>query len=163
MSYDLMVFRKEAAPKVRNDFMEWFRAQVTWSEDHSYNDPANSSPELRDWFMEMIESFPSLNGPFASFEYDNPRIADYCIGRDVIYVAFTWSVPEQAYDKMYELAKKHGVGFFDVSNDDGDILFPENGTLKSIDNGPGKNIVIPEIIKQIRLQDKKSKPWWKFW
>jgi hypothetical protein len=165
MSYDLMVFKGEAAPKVRKDFMEWFAIQAEWSEGHSYDDPANTSPELRNWFMEMIKTFPAMNGPFANNDDDDDDylISDYCIGRDVIYVAFAWSVAEQAYDKMVELAKKHGVGFFDVSNDDGDILFPENGELKGVDEGPGKNIVIPDVIKEVWAHNKKQKPWWKFW
>lgn len=140
MSYDLMVFRKEAAPKTRADFMKWYQEQTKWKEEHDYNDPANTSIELRNWFMEMIQTFPAMNGLFASEDADNPNISDYSIGKDVIYVAFAWSLAEQAYNKMLELAEKHEVGFFDVSSDNGDILFPENGKLKPID-----------------------KPWWKFW
>ena len=155
MSYDLMVFRKEAAPKARTDFMKWYQDQTEWTEEHSYNDPANTSAELRNWFMEMIQTFPAMNGPLASDDDDNSNVSDYSIGKDVIYVAFAWSLAEQAYNKMLELAEKHGVGFFDASSDNGDILFPDNGKLKSIDY-PNKNY-------DSSTTGLETKPWWKFW
>ncbi|MEZ5052877.1 MAG: hypothetical protein R2767_10985 [Chitinophagales bacterium] len=155
MSYDLMVFRKEAAPKTRTDFMKWYQDQTEWTEEHSYDDPANTSTELRNWFMEMTQTFPAMNGPFASDDDDNPNVSDYSIGKDVIYVAFAWSLAEQAYTTMLKLAEKHGVGFFDVSSDNGDILFPDNGKLKAIDNTTTNS--------NNSTGEKESKPWWKFW
>lgn len=50
------------------------------------------------------------------------RLTDYCIGRDVIYAAFSWSLAKEACEKMKQLAKQHCVGFFDVSSDDGDMV-----------------------------------------
>lgn len=134
MSYDLMVFKKDAAPKNKTAFMNWYRKQVEWREEHSYDDPANSSEELRNWFMEMIKTFPPMNGPLSNDEDENDNVTDYSVGRDVIYAAFSWSLAEQAYTTMKELAAKHAVGFFDVSADDGDIYFPENGKLVPIEN-----------------------------
>jgi hypothetical protein len=157
MSYDLMVFRKEAAPKTRTDFMKWYEDQTEWTEEHSYDDPANTSPELRNWFMEMIQTFPAMNGPFASEDDDNLNVSDYSIGKDVIYVAFAWSLAEQAYNKMVELAEKHGVGFFDVSSDNGDILFPDNRKLKPIDNPTNNSNGSTVAVVQ------ENKPCWKFW
>lgn len=150
-----MVFKKEAAPKTRTDFMKWYQDQTEWTEEHSYDDPANTSTELRNWFLEMTQTFPAMNGPFASDDDDNPNVSDYCVGKDVIYVAFAWSLAEEAYNKMLELAEKHGVGFFDVSSDNGDILFPDNGKLKPIDN--------PTNNSNSSIGGQKSKPWWKFW
>ena len=155
MSYDLMVFRKQAAPKTRADFMKWYEEQTEWTEEHSYDDPANTSPELRNWFMEMIQTFPAMNGPFANDDDNNPNVSDYCVGKDVIYVAFAWSLAEDAYKTMLKLAEKHGVGFFDASSDNGDILFPDNGKLKPIDN--------PTINSNGLSGGQENKPWWKFW
>ena len=155
MSYDLMVFRKEAAPKTRAEFMKWYEDQTEWTEEHSYDDPANTSPELRNWFMEMIQIFPAMNGPFASDDDDNPNVSDYSVGKDVIYVAFAWSLAEQAYNKMLELSEKHGVGFFDVSSDNGDIFIPDNGKLKPIDH--------PSNNSNRSTSGLENKPWWKFW
>ncbi|MBK9457358.1 MAG: hypothetical protein IPO24_18120 [Bacteroidetes bacterium] len=34
------------------------RLQTEWKEEHSYNDPTNTLVELRNWFMDMIQTFP---------------------------------------------------------------------------------------------------------
>ena len=146
MSYDLMVFRKEAAPKTKAAFMNWYQNQTKWSEDHSYDDPANTSENLKNWFMEMKDILPAMNGPFASDNIDDDNVTDYCIGKDVIYAAFSWLRTKLAYNKTIELAAKHQVGFFDTSGN-GDILIPdENGKLLPIEG-----------------IDKRNKAWWKFW
>ena len=124
MSYDLMVFDPEAAPRDREEFMRWYRAQTEWSEDHSYDDPRVTIPALAGWFAEISEAFPPMNGPGASDDYDNPRLTDYSIGRSVIYVAFAWSEADAAFETVRRLAIEHEVGFFDVSADEGEIRFP---------------------------------------
>lgn len=42
MSYDLMVFRQESAPKNEKAFMDWYNRQTEWTENHSYDDPENT-------------------------------------------------------------------------------------------------------------------------
>jgi hypothetical protein len=142
MSYDLMVFRNDSAPRKTNEFMDWYLEQTEWAEEHSYDDPANTSDELRNWFMEIIITFPAMNGPFASEDYENPNLSDYCIGKDVIYVGFAWPVAVKAYRTMIKLAAKHNVGFFNVSSENGEILFSENGNW-------------------VKINDTKR--WWEFW
>ncbi len=129
-----MVFEPTAVPKTRTDFMKWYDAQTEWSEDHDYENHTVTSQSLKNWFLDMIQYFPAMNGPLASDE-DDPTVTDYCIGKDVIYTAFAWSCAESALPKMRELAIKHKVGFFDVSTEEGEILFP----------------------------DDETKPWWKIW
>ena len=124
MSYDLMVFDPEGAPRSRDEFMDWFRDQTEWKEKHSYDDPAVCTPELRAWFHEMIAKYPALNGPFRSEDFDDPKTTDYSVGRSVIYAAFAWSEEAEAHETMYELAKKHQIGFFDVSSEEGDVWMP---------------------------------------
>ena len=135
MSYDLMVFDKTKAPANRKDFMAWFEKQVEWSEDHDYASISVSSPALQNWFMEMKETFPPMNGEYTpdpelldEDENLESHTVDYCIGRDVIYAAFAWSTADEAYELMRDLAKKHKVGFFDVSANDGEIILPD-GTV----------------------------------
>lgn len=140
MSYDLMVFEPAVAPKERKDFMQWYAQQSEWAEDHSYQDHEVSTERLQAWFKEMIQHFPPMNGPLASDDVDDPRVADYCIGKYVIYSAFSWSVAEEAYPKMRELAIKHSVGFFDVSAENGEILLPGSAS-----------------------ESKEKRPWWKLW
>tara|TARA_Y100001001_G_C7999653_1_gene305799 strand:- start:1835 stop:2257 length:423 start_codon:yes stop_codon:yes gene_type:complete len=140
MSYDLMVFEPTAAPKEREDFMRWYGQQTEWAEDHSYQDHQVATERLQAWFKEMIKYFPPMNGPLASEDVVDAKITDHCIGRHVIYSAFAWSVAEEAYPKMRELAIKHSVGFFDVSADNGEILLPSDSTKYS-----------------------ETRPWWRFW
>ncbi|MCI8692048.1 MAG: hypothetical protein HFH91_04775 [Lachnospiraceae bacterium] len=136
MSYDLMVFEKTKAPANRKDFMAWFEKQVEWGEDHDYASIHVSSPALQNWFMEMKETFPPMNGEYApdpelldEDENLESHTVDYCIGRDVIYAAFAWSAAEEAYELMRELAEKHGVGFFNVSADNGEIILPDGTAM----------------------------------
>lgn len=115
MSYDLMVFAPDAPPPDRDGFMAWYVKQTEWGEGHSYDDPAISDAALRAWFLEMINIFPSMNGPMASDDVDDPKLTDYCIGKSAIYAAFAWSEVADAYRTMFDLAQQHKVGFFDAS------------------------------------------------
>ena len=156
--------------------MDWYREQTQWGEGHSYDDPLVTSVELNNWFMEMIKTFPAMNGPFAQEiddDDESPMITGYTVGRDCIYLDFRWSVAEHAYENVFELARKHGIGFFDVSSDYGDIFFPENGDLIPIERNVTKTAKTSEyqidvmektdngIIKHTMV--RQMKPWWKFW
>ncbi|GHC13312.1 hypothetical protein [Thermomonas carbonis] len=140
MSFDMMVFEPSAAPHDRASFMNWYAKQAEWSEDHSYDDPQVASPALQRWFAEMIQFFPPINGPLSSPDAEGPEVTDHCIGQNVIYSAFSWSLADEAHAKMRELAIKHEVGFFHASDDPGEILIPGIGPLPSAE-----------------------KKWWKFW
>ena len=117
--------------------MSWYWEQVEWSGEHDYDHPAVSSPALRNWFMEIKNTFPPMNGPYAPSdavpdrmeEEEDERVTDYSIGKEVIYAVFAWSVADDAFTVMKALAQKHGVGFFDVSSDDGEILFPDGAAI----------------------------------
>jgi len=132
MSYDLMVFERTKAPQKRKEFLIWYDKETEWSEEHGYNDPAVTSPALREWYEEMIKTFPNMDYSDAEAEdYDaEAHSTEYSIGHNVIYAAFAWSVAEKAYEKMKTLAQKHGVGFFDVSSDDGDIILPDGDLIE---------------------------------
>src|SRR6266446_4847924 len=137
MSYDLMVFDPKAPPAGRAGFMAWYRQQTGWQEGHSYNDPEVSTPELRGWFLEIITKYPAMNGPHASDDVDNPKVTDYSVGKSVIYAAFAWSEAKAAFENMFSLAKKHRVGFFDVSAGNGGVWVPESTGAYSCIHGQG--------------------------
>lgn len=119
-----MVFDPSAAPREREQFLAWYDAQTKWAEDHSYDDPQVTTAALASWFADISRTFPPMNGPFASGDFDNPKVTDFCIGKSVIYAAFAWSQAERAYEAVTHLAAEHSVGFYDVSSDDGEIRFP---------------------------------------
>lgn len=136
MSYDLMVFEKAKAPKAKKEFMDWYEQQTEWGEDHDYQTIGVSSPALRNWFIEIKDTFPPMNGEYAPSDDEieanenlESRLTDYCIGHDVIYAAFAWSQAEEAYELVRNLAQKHGVGFFDVSGDE-DIVLPDGSKIE---------------------------------
>ena len=132
MSYDLMVFERTKAPQKRKEFLVWYDKETEWSEEHGYNDPAVTSSALREWYEEMIKTFPNMDASDVEVEDDDAEapLTDYSIGHNVIYAAFAWSVAEEAYEKMKALAQKYGVGFFDVSSDDGDIILPDGNLME---------------------------------
>lgn len=82
------------------------------------------------------ETFPPMNGEYApDFEFPaenedlDSHITDYSIGKEIIYAAFSWSVAEEACNLTRKLAKKYDVGFFDVSENEGDIILPDGTKL----------------------------------
>ena len=118
-----MVFNPADALRDRKHFLEWYERTTEWSEGHSYDDPATTTLNLRAWFDQIRLTYPPMNGPLASKDYDNLRVTDYSIGHHAIYAAFAWSQAEEAYPLVRQLAVEHAVGFFDASGN-GEVHFP---------------------------------------
>jgi hypothetical protein len=76
MSYDLMVFEPEAAPKNHDGFMEWYFGLTKWN-DGPYDDPARTSARLRAWVKEMQRTFPDINSPQAEIHLQDDEV---CLG-----------------------------------------------------------------------------------
>ena len=119
MSYDLMVFAPEQAPKKRAPFLDWYEQQSEWEEAHDYDDAAVCTPALRAFYEELALSFPPLDAE------DGPG-TDYTIGTSVIYMSFEWDKVDAAHEAVFQLAGKHGVGFFDVSSDLAETWLPDS-------------------------------------
>ena len=127
-----MVFELTSAPTAHTQFMVWYNEQTKWAEGHNYDDPAISTTSLRAWFMDIIESFPPLNGPLSKDDLpeDEASATDYSVGKSVIYCAFAWSKAKVAYETAFRLAQNHSVGLFDVSSGNEEVWLPSNGKLK---------------------------------
>jgi hypothetical protein len=149
MSYDLMVFSPEAAPKTKSEFLTWYDTQTEWTEEHTYDDPAIATPALQAWLQEMEQTFPDMNGPNVTADRTSAYETDYSIGRVVIYAAFSWSLAGEANETAQRLAQKHQVGFWDPSFE-GPILFPEKGELRP-------------MVEDDKPNTDPKKSWWKFW
>lgn len=137
MSYDLMVFNKNKKFEDKDQFMDWYDELTEWEEEVDYDDYKHTTPELQNFFMEIKETFPPLNGElapdddeFEKLEEQGIYCVDYCIAKEAIYMAFAWSDAEKAYEKVRELAPKHNVAFFDVSGDGGDIIYPDGSVIE---------------------------------
>jgi hypothetical protein len=124
MSYDLLVFDANCSPATREGFQTWWEA-VSANEDDEINYSLDfATPELRDWLLDITNEFPEMNGPRASDDFDDPKLSDYSICRSYIYATFAWSQAIVAYDAALACAKKHGVGFFDISAVTDELWFP---------------------------------------
>ena len=143
MSFDLIVFDAKAAPHDRKAFLAWYDEQVALQVSDGCNNPEAPTPPLQSWFRDVIKTYPPMIGPLASGDPDNPKLTDYGLGRSVISVAFAWSEANAAHKLFKELAVKHGVGFFDVSSDDGDIWLPApSGELTKSSGGMSYRLAI---------------------
>src|SRR6266478_1960492 len=104
-----------------------------WEDPRGCYDPGICSPPLKAWYLDMIKEFPALNGPYAKLadsDAESAAISEYNVAKHLIYVAFAWSMVEPAYESCFRLAARHGLGFFDVSGDEGAAWLPdENGGL----------------------------------
>lgn len=131
MSYDLMVFDPDKAPRTKKVFFEWYSIQTEKGGD----DYRVASVPLQNWFMEMKEKYPPMNGPLtltdeqlAADERLDTLQSDYGIGEEMIYVAFAWSICDEVYEDVLRLARKHKVGLYEVSHCHPQIILPD-GTL----------------------------------
>ncbi|MNZ33052.1 hypothetical protein D3C78_503900 [compost metagenome] len=154
MSYDLIVFEPKDAPREKNAFLDWYQSQTEWSEGHSYDDPSVTTANLSEWYAAIRRYFPNMSGPdayeCADGEY-NPRVTGYSIGRSVIYANFRWSEAASAYAAVRALAVKHGVGFFNVSANDGEIWFPPADYIPDI-------MMIPDLMLSLEGQQAFKSP-----
>lgn len=151
MSADLMVFYKSRAPVEPRKFLKWFYEKTAWTSDRDYYDIKGTSPELVNFFMEIIREYPAMNGLFAPSDEemekieDDPelesRLTEYNIDDDLIYMGFAWSVSDKACELVEELAYKHGLGFIDMF----DVHLDRNPVIK-----------IPQISRE-KLNHEESK------
>lgn len=119
MSYDLIVFEKSKAPTFYEDFLKWVEDQTQWNEARDYDSIDDTSPALVAWFMEMITTFPPLNGDFSPNDAEinadrnlENHLTDYSIGSSLIYASFGYSAAKDADQLVHQYAKKHQVGFY---------------------------------------------------
>lgn len=153
MSYDLLVFNPEVAPRDRKEFMSWYQELTKWGEDRDYNSPDGLTGNLPAFYDTLRIHYPPMNGPHAhnleppqgtglrtksglwgklfgtrpkpslpAPKFNEAFVTDYCIAENAIYLAFAWSISAEAYSSVVSTAISTGVGFFDVSASNGQIL-----------------------------------------
>lgn len=137
MSFDLVVFDADQAPKSKEAFLAWYEEQAQWSEGHAYDDVLRATAHLQNLYRDLIEVFPPAYGPDAPEDGEAVEAcqADYLIGFHMIHVAFGWSKAVTALQKVVDLARRHGVGFFNVSSKDKNLWLPNGeGELREIED-----------------------------
>jgi len=124
LSYDLVVFDTTFPLSTYDDFILWYENQTISTVIEDYENPANLSDILYAWYTDMIKQFPPLNPPDFSREIDDSKLSEYIFHKQVVYVEFAWSQAEFAYKTVFKLAKKHKIGFYDLSSSKGDVWLP---------------------------------------
>ena len=132
MSYDFMVIDSHKRFKNSKSFLVWYYGAVEWNDDVDYNDYHHATPELQQWFLDMKDRVRPMNGEFAPAEEEVGKEefeqADYSIGRNCIYVALAYSDVGKVGPIAFNLAKKYGLSFFNVSGD-GILYFSDGKTM----------------------------------
>lgn len=159
MSYDLMVLDKHKRFERKEDFLNWYNKVTEWEDDLDYNDYKHATPELQEWFLDMKDTFPPMNGEFAPSddEVDEGEhyMCDYCIAKDAIYCAFAWSDAEDAYKLSQEKAKTHDVAFFDVES--GLVYYPDGYVMNLADETKASNEKIQESSTKAQTSSSYQK------
>jgi hypothetical protein len=126
MSYDVAVFDPAAPPGDRIGFLSWYTEIARGGDGTLVSNPAIVSPALQAWYRDMIKGFPATNGPddagLAATENDNR--AEYRFAPNAVFVGFQWEASRHAQRQAMKLARRHAVGFFDVSGDSGAVWAP---------------------------------------
>lgn len=120
MSYDLLVFEPAAVPVEPAAFQAWYDAFTRWDGAWDYNDPALCSAALQRWEAGMRRRFWALNGPYASRTgpwFRPSDSVDLACAPNAIYAGFAWNRADVARESALALAKRHGLGFYDISGD----------------------------------------------
>jgi len=119
MSYDVMVLDRHPRFEKSKEFLSWYDKIIRWDEDLDFNDYSHATKPLQDWFLEIKELIPPLNGPFSPVGDNIGKSAypeaDYSISKDCIYIALSYEKIEETKAKVLELAKKHRLATFDIS------------------------------------------------
>ena len=151
MSFDLMVFDPDHAPRERAAFMEWFRDITRWEDKLTVDIPDGLSGNLPAFYRQITKSFPDINGPearayfdfvqppppgfFARLfgakpvsrpELDESRLVECTFHANAIYLSFTSSLNGDAGFTCSDVANDTGVGLFNVSAGNGQIFYDRN-------------------------------------
>jgi hypothetical protein len=121
VSYDLLVFELDGVPRSAGEFAAWFQDVMGEIDATRVHDPTTMSPRLQGWLKDMLAEFPDYNDP--DFDDENPtiRATGYSICDRAIHTEFRWQAAEAAYAATLGFARKHGLGFFDLSGKKGNV------------------------------------------
>jgi hypothetical protein len=163
MSYDLLVFDPEVAPRNRDEFILWYKDLTQWGENRNYNSSEGTSGNLKAFYDRLRVYYPPMNGPeayvfevsqeveprtnkglFAKLfgsaskqpapkaKFDERFVTDYSIAENAIYMGFAWAIGAEAYSDVVSAAIETGVGFFDVSANNG-VIMHDRDQLETLD------------------------------
>ena len=104
----------------------------------------------------MKDRVRPINGEFAPAEEEVGKEefeqADYSIGRNCIYVALAYSDVGKVGPIAFDLAKKYGLSFFNVSGD-GILYYPDGKTMKPTPEEAEREAVEEESQKEFQRRN----------
>ena len=126
MSYDLMVFDPDLAPR-KAEIGDWHRNMMDEDERDfqvAFDPASGQSSRLSAFYDDMRLHFPAMNGPDAvsDDDVDNEQITGYAFYPGFIYMDFRWSAAEAGSNAVWALAEKYGLGLFDPQDPDDGVM-----------------------------------------
>lgn len=108
-----------------NDFYEKLREEFPamngpYAYDYDQPNPPIPEPKPKRFLSKILGLKTNSSSPPVAF--NEALVSDYCIAGNAIYITFSWSVADHAYNRVLNTALTTGVGFFNVSADEGEIL-----------------------------------------
>jgi hypothetical protein len=125
LSDDALVFLPAVAPKKRAEFLKWYSEVTQWEPNRGYEDPAVCDAPLRAWLDDMVAEIAPIAGSLRRPESDITRKADYCCAPNFIYFTASPRDPAPVWNLALDLAGRHKLGVFLISNKPGEIYLPD--------------------------------------
>lgn len=136
MSFDFFVFDPAMAPKTDDGFRAWYEAETREiASESSYDVSVTANKAFRFWYDEMREMFTPFNGPddIALPEDASQarilRTCEYNFRSHSAYLSFRWGAQDMARAAASTLAREFGLGYFHVSAEHGQAVFPDGTKL----------------------------------
>lgn len=135
MSYDLFIFEASKAPKTKEEFLAWYDKQTEWSENHGYSDISVASPALQKFYKELRKTYImgdedvlTAEGKTLAEEESAGKDGEYIrfcsIGREMMYIGFSYTNAVDICEEVEYLASDCGVGFYSCSGAC-EVIFPD--------------------------------------
>lgn len=144
MSFDFMVFDPDIAPRNDEGFHAWFQNEVDDETGTASQDSAIAVTDaIHQWYREMREMFTPSNGPDKVELPTNAsparalRTCEYYFRPRSVYLCFRWPAQDMARAAASTLAKEFGLGYYHVSAQHGQAVFPDGTTVWPTGKYPG--------------------------
>lgn len=160
MSYDLLVFDPEVAPRDRVEFQAWFVGLGVSTNGRNAPTPEEAAGKLGAFYDRLRRHYPPMNGPDAPplmppapapkpgllarllglktaapptpAPFKEAFLTDYSFLPGAIYLGFAWSIAAEAYSDVVSAAIATGLGLYDISGPGGAVLH-DRAELEQLD------------------------------
>lgn len=139
MGMNVLFFERSQAPERADAFWQWHAKVTAWDEPVDYNDPMTTTAALRDFYYDLIQTYPPMSGPCALSDEElaakglsDEHTSDYTIAPTVLYADFPYAIIDDkdydVYETIFELAEDHGITA--MTYDHPCIFFPGTSVIE---------------------------------